>query len=114
VALLYADLDQIFFPVYLDWRGRLYWPKAEYLGLRHPLWMERLALRATPQGGGPPECLLAFGRVPCGGVINRLPNGASGAGLKYLKIHGANCFGVNGEPPEEREPWSQGSTMAEP
>jgi len=77
----YMDHDAIYFPHYLDFRGRLY-PFSSYLG---------------PQKDDAARALLEF--------ANGKPLGARGA--FWLKVHIANQFGVDKVSFEERAAWTE-------
>ncbi len=74
-----AQYDQFFFPWTMDWRGRLY----------------PIASSLSPQGNAVAKGLLQFAQGK--------PMGTSG--LRWLKIHLANCFGVDKVSFEDRIKW---------
>lgn len=81
IAARFAEFDQFFYPYTLDWRGRAY-PVASHL---------------SPQGDDLSKALLRF--------AEGMPLGESGA--YWLAVHGANCFGIDKVPFDERVQWVQ-------
>ncbi len=79
MAVEYADVDAFFYPQQLDFRGRCY----------------SLPANMTPQGDDLAKGLLTF--------ADAVPLGDSG--VEWLAIHGANSFGIDKVPFEERIEW---------
>ena len=79
VADKYKAYEKVFFPVFFDWRGRLYFST---------IWL-------NPQGDDRAKAILKYA---VGKPID-------GNGLRWLKIHGANKFGLDKKPYKEREQW---------
>jgi hypothetical protein len=79
IANLLKNVSEFYFPVYLDWRGRLY-PHGGPLNF---------------QGGELARSLLLFKN---GQILNE-------EGLKALKIYGANAFGLDKKSKIERLKW---------
>jgi DNA-directed RNA polymerase len=79
IAEKYQDFEALYFPHVLDWRGRMY-PVSAYV---------------NPQSDDSGKALLEF--------ANGAALGEEGA--FWLAVHGANCFGIDKVPFEQRVAW---------